>query len=395
MTDFKGMAGGGDAMGRMLAGEHMSRRRFMAGMGAAGTAAFLAACGSSSSSSTQSVASAGSTSAAYKPSALAKGGELNIYTWPSYFSQTNLSKYKQLTGTTINQTTYESDDAMFAKLAAENGNSGFDMAIPTSGWISVMADKGLLAEIDHSRVPFSNINPQLLNKSFDPGNRYSVPKDYGYNVAIWDPSVVTKPITSWMDFIDTIKGEASGKTSYGIDYDTIATGLWALGYSMNDTNKSHLQDACNLMKTTAPHVKAFNGFNVTGMTSGEIALMACDQSVARQVLLEKPHFKYVVPSPHSELWVDNYAILKNAAHVDQAYSFIDFQLRPSSQVTDTQYIGYPTVLKGLEAKIPAKTPFKDEIFIPASVYPTLETFQVREDLQGYIEQLANEVQAAA
>lgn len=394
MTDFKEMSGGRDAVGRVMAGEYMSRRTFMAGMGAAGTAAFLAACGSSSSSSTQAASSAGSTDAAYKPSALVKGGELNIYTWPSYFSQTNLTKYKQLTGTTINQTTYESDDAMYAKLAAENGNSGFDLAIPTSGWISVMAQKGLLAEIDHSRVPFSNINSKLLNKSFDPGNRYSVPKDYGYNLVIWDPSVVTKDIKTWMDFIDATKGEASGTTSYGISYNTISMGLWALGYSMNDTNKTHLQAACDLMKSTASHVKAFNGFNVSGMTSGEISLMACDQSVARQVLLEKPHFKYVVPGPHSELWVDNYTILKNAAHTDQAYSFIDFQLEPTSQVTDTQFIGYPTVLRGLESKIPAKTPFKDEIFIPSSVYPTLETFQVRESLQGYIEQLANEVQAA-
>ncbi len=39
-------------------------------------------------------------------------------------------------------------------------------------------------------------------------------------------------------------------------------------------------------------------------------MMACDQSVARQVLLQKPNFKFVVPGPHSELWVDNYTILK-------------------------------------------------------------------------------------
>ena len=395
MTDRNATTEARDAMGRPFTGDRLSRRRFMAGMGAAGTAAFLAACGSSSSGSTQTAASGGSAAAAYQPSALTKGGELNIYTWPSYFSQANLTQYKTLTGTKINQTTYESNDAMFAKLAAENGNSGFDMAIPTSGWIPVMAQKGLLAEVDHSRIPFSNIDPKLLNKSFDPGNKYSVPKDYGYDVAIWDPAVVTKPIRSWMDFIDAIKGEASGKAGYGIDYGTIATGLWALGYSMNDTNKAHLQAACDLMKSTASHVKSFDSFNVTGMVSGEIALMSCDQSVARQVLLQKPHFKYVVPSPHSELWVDNYTMLKNAANADQAYSFVDFELRPSSQVTDTKFIGYPTVLKGLEAKIPSSLAFKNEIFIPASVYSTLETFIVREDLQGYIEQLANQVQAAA
>lgn len=394
MSDHKIMAGR-DAVERMLAGDALSRRTFMAGLGAAGAAAFLAACGSSSSGSAGTSATAGSADAAYKPAALTKGGELDLYTWPSYFSQTNLSKYKALTGTKINQTTYESNDAMFAKLAAEGANSGFDMAIPSSGWISVMAEKGLLQEIDHARVPFANIDPQLLNKSFDPGNRYSVPKDYGYNVAIWDPGVVTKPIKTWTDFLDATTGQASGKSTFPIGYGTLSIGLWSLGYSSNDINRAHLKQACDVMKAAAPHVKDFNTFDVSGMVSGEIALMTCDQSVARQVLLQKPHFKYVVPGPHSELWVDNYTILKDAAHLNQAYSFVDFQLRPESQVTDTQFIGYPTVLKGLQAKIPSTTKFKDEIFIPSDVYDSLETYIVHPKIEGYVEQLANEVQAAA
>jgi spermidine/putrescine transport system substrate-binding protein len=396
VSEHNGITERGNAVEQLLAGDYVSRRKFMAGLGAAGTAAFLAACGSSSSSST-SATSAGTSAtanAAYKPAALAKGGELNIYTWPSYFAQKNLTEYKTLTGTTLNQTTYESNDAMFAKLAAENGQSGYDLAIPTSGWIPPMVDKGMLEEIDHSRVPFTNIDPKLLDQAFDRGNKYSVPKDYGYDVVIWDPSVITKNITTWSDFIDAIKGQGSGKSAYGIGYGTISIGLWALGYSSNDANEAHLKAAADLMKTTSAHVKSFSGFDVTGMVSGEIALMTCDQSVARQVLLQKPSFKYVTPGPHAQLWVDNYVLLKGAANTDQAYSFMDFALRPTSQVTDTNFIGYPTVLKGLEAKIPASTKFKNEIFIPTKVYGELETYVVNEKIIGLVEQLANEVQAA-
>jgi len=258
-----------------------------------------------------------------------------------------------------------------------------------------MADKGLLQEIDHSKVPFSDINPQLLNQPFDPGNKYSVPKDYGYNGVVYDTTVVKTEPKTWMDFINIAKGEASGKTAIEISYDTIATGLWALGYSMNETSKPILSKAADLMKTMAPHVKSFNGFDVSGCVSGTIAMMACDQSVGRQVLLQSPKFKFVVPGPHSELWVDNYTILKNAASPSDAYEFIDFQLKPSSQITDTEFIGYPTVLKGLEQKLPASTKLKSQIFIPPKVYGTLESFVVRPDLQGYIEDLANQVQAAA
>jgi spermidine/putrescine transport system substrate-binding protein len=364
-----------------LDGKSVSRKQFLMGVGASAAGAMLASGAAPAFASRRAVA--------------ASAGTLDIYTWPNYFSGTNLKRFKQQTGIAITQSSYESNDAMFAKLAATNGNSGFDMAIPTSGWINVMAAKGLLQEIDHSKVPFANIDPQLLNKSFDPHNKYSVPKDYGYNGVVYDSTVITKPPKTWMDVIDLAKSTASGKFAMGIDYETISNGLWALGYSMNDTNKAHLDHAASLMKSVAPHVKSFNSWDLTGCANGTVAMMTCDQSVARQVLLQDKKFKFVVPGPHSELWVDNYTILKNAAHTSAAYSFIDFQLKPTSQVTDTEFIGYPTVLKGLESKLPASTKFKDVIFIPPKVYETLETYIVREDLQGYVEDLSTQVQAAA
>jgi hypothetical protein len=45
--------------------------------------------------------------------------------------------------------------------------------------------------------------------------------------------------------------------------------------------------------------------------------------------------------------------------------------------------------------LPTSTKLRDVIFIPPAVYDTLETFIVRSDLEGYIEDLANQVQAAA
>jgi len=363
-----------------LDGKSVSRKQFLLGAGASAAGAFLA--------------SGAAPAFASRRAVTAGAGALDIYTWPNYFSSANLKNFKKQSGIAITQSSYESNDAMFAKLAATNGNSGFDMAIPTSGWINVMAAKGLLQEIDHSKVPFANIDPQLLNKSFDPHNKYSVPKDYGYNGVVYDSTVITKAQKTWMDVIDLAKTTASGKFAMGIDYETISAGLWALGYSMNDTNKAHLDHAASLMKSVAPHVKSFNSWDITGCANGTVAMMTCDQSVARQVLLQDKKFKFVVPGPHSELWVDNYTILKNAAHTSAAYSFIDFQLKPTSQVTDTEFIGYPTVLKGLAGKLPASTKLKDVIFIPPKVYETLETYIVRADLQGYVEDLSTQVQAA-
>jgi spermidine/putrescine transport system substrate-binding protein len=366
----------------------LNRGQFLTGLGV-GAAALLTGCGSSASSSSK--AAKASTPAA---STAAKGGKLNIYSWPNYFSAKNLSGFKQATGTGVNVSTYQSNDAMFAKLAASGGNAGFDMAIPTSGWLSVMAAKGMLQKIDHARVPFANIDPQLLNRSSDPNNQYSVPKDYGYSTVVYDPAVVGKKLNTWMDFIDAAKGPASGKVALEISYGTIAIGLWALGYSMNTQSTTELNASANLMKTVAPHVKTFSGFDIAGCVSGQIAMMSCDQSVARQVLLQNKKFVVASPGPRGELWVDNYTILAGAADTDQAYSFIDYQLKPTSQVIDTEFIGYPTPMKGLKPLLPKSLALQDVIFIPPKVFPELETFVVHTNTIGMIENLANQVQAA-
>src|SRR5277367_2017846 len=91
----------------MLEGSTLSRKQFLAGMGATAAAAFFASGSGSAIASVR--------------GRVAAGGSLNIYTWPNYFSKANLTGFQKATGIKINQSSYESNDAMFAKLAATNG----------------------------------------------------------------------------------------------------------------------------------------------------------------------------------------------------------------------------------------------------------------------------------
>src|ERR1700749_1940 len=83
----------------------MTRGKFLAASGGALAASLLAACGGSSSGST--------TTHQASASQVAKGGTLNLYTWPNYISTKNLAAYKRRTGTTMNISTYDSNDILF------------------------------------------------------------------------------------------------------------------------------------------------------------------------------------------------------------------------------------------------------------------------------------------
>jgi spermidine/putrescine transport system substrate-binding protein len=321
---------------------------------------------------------------------------VNIYSWSDYFSPTNLSKFKSQTGTAVNVSTYDSDSALFSKLTLASGATGFDIVVPTSGWIPVMSQKGVLEELDHDRIPFKYLDSSLLNKVFDKGNKYSIPKDYGVTGVLYDPAAVGGKIVSWQDFLDAgAKPHVSGKVSLNSSYELIAIPLWAQGKDWNTTDTTLINQAADEMKEFAKHVQTFSSYDLTGIEKGEIILAYSDQALARTVIMKNPKYEFVIPQPHSELWIDNYSIAKSAPDLDQAYSFLNFQLQPAQQVQDTTFLGYPTALPGLQAKLPASVPLKKDIFIAPGDFERLQEWVVKPSVEGLIDNLVNEIMAAA
>ena len=367
----------------------MTRGRFFAGLGAG----LVVVAGAKAPTAAALGRWAGSTSSASAPP---RGGTLNVYSWPNYFSKANLQGYKAQTGTTINVAAYHSPDAAFAKLVASKGG-GYDMLVPYSAWVPLMADKGLLAELDHRRIPLKNVDQAFLGKTFDPDNRYTIPKDYGVAGVTYDPVAVGGRINTWQDFLDAAtKPGVSGKVDpSGASQDLLGVALWASGKNWLTTDQKVLRQAADTMKGFAKHVKQFNGFDIPGLVDGSVVLALTDHGVARNAMLQNRKLKFVVPLPHSEIWLDNYAIIASSKNADRAYGFLSYQLQAAHQVRDTAFIGYPTVLPGLRTKLPRNIPLVNNIFVPRSVLPRLQEWVVRPNLQGLIANLVSEIKAAA
>ena len=324
-------------------------------------------------------------------------GALNIYSWPDYFSQTNLDAYAKKTGVTPNIATYNANELMFAKLNSPAG-AGFDIVIPSSGWIKQLADKGLLAELDHSKLNLASLDQNLLNRDYDPGNKYTIPKDWGLLGVVYDPAAVGGEIKTWQDFFDAgAKPGVSGKVRLTKDSgETLGPALWTAGKDWNTATEADIRAAGEQMKLFAKHVKTFSSFDPAAMASGAIVLAQANQAAARGAIQQNPKLKWVVPGPFSELWVDNYAILKSAPDADQAYDFLAYLLQPDVQVSETVYNGYPAPLAGLQAKLPADTKNADLIFGgPGLDFTKLVSFIVNPATIGVYQDVQTEVMAAA
>ena len=355
----------------------LSRRRFLSATGGVAVGGLLAAC-SSGGQSTQ--------------------PGLSIYSWADYFAQQNLDAFTKSSGVTPKITTYDSNDTLFAKLNSSAG-TGYDLIVPTSGWIKQFADRGLIQKIDHSRVQLGPLDHALLNRDYDPGNSYSIPKDWGVSGVIYDPAAVGGQIRTWQDFLEAATRPAvRGKVRLGESgWETVGIALWADGKDWNTTDLSVIRAAGDQMAAWVPKAKPqFSGFDVDQMVNGAVVLAVYNQSGARRAIAQNPKLRWVVPGPTSELWVDSYAIPKGAPHLDTVYSFLSHQLTPDAQVIDTEFTGYPAALTGLRDKLPKSTPNLDLIFGGAGLdLSKLSTFVVNPNTITVYQDIQNQLQALA
>lgn len=364
-----------------LGSTQISRRALLGSAGGLGLAALLAAC------------SAGGAA----PSKSAASTTLNLYSWADYFAPENLKGFQTRSGIKPNVSTFDSNDVLFSKLNSA-ARTNYDIVIPASGWIHVYAQKGLLAPLDHSKIPFGTLDPSLLNREYDPNNRYSVPKDWGVYGVIYDPDK-TGEIKTWDDFFAAgLKSGVRGKIRLATaGYETVGMQLWREGIDWNKATPAQINAAGNTLKAWARKAKpVYTSFNPDQLVNGKIVLAVNAQGGARKVLQQNPKLKWVVPTPTSELWVDSYAIPKGAQHADAAYKFLQYQLSTAAQIADTQYVGYPAALKGLREKLPASTKLRDLIFGGSTAdLSKLTTFVVNTSTLPVYQNVQNELQAIA
>jgi spermidine/putrescine transport system substrate-binding protein len=271
----------------------------------------------------------------------AGGNTLTVYNWGDYIDPALIKKFEKQTGLKVIYQTFDSNEAMMAKIA--QGGATFDVAVPSEYAISKMKEDGLLIPLDHSKLPnLKYINPRFLNLSFDPGNRYSVPYFWGTVGIVYNPSMLGgKKITSWNDLWDPdLRNQillVDGAR------EVIGMGLNSLHYSLNDTNKEHLQEAKEKLDRLVPNVKAIVGDEIKMLLANEEAAIGVVWSGdAAEIIAENDKLDYVVPKEGSNLWFDNMVIPKTAKNIEGAHAFINFMLDPKNAAQNAEYVGYST-----------------------------------------------------
>lgn len=387
-------------------GTELSRRRLFGIAGSAALAAFLASCGDdddddAAPGTTAPAAGTGDDTAATTAPSTGNSGanSFKLFTWAEYDDPAVLEEFGN-----IEITIFNSNEEAIQKLVTAGGNGGFDVICPTGVYIPQLVGEDLLEELDLTRIPnFANIEEAYTDQPWDPGNKHSVCKDWGSTGWIYDKTIVTREITTWADFIDVAMNEASGNVSV-LDAPNDLAGLyfWANGIDWNTTDPEDLA-ACEefMVNEFAQHIKAFDSYPGINLAQGNYALSMAWNGDARQGLVSvqeaggnpDDYGWAAVGAPETELWMDNWCILKDAANMDAAYNFINYILDPAVSAREIAFHGYNTGVKGSQELLPADTPFLDMVYFTEEELSRMRAGSL--DNQDAVVEIYNKVKAGA
>lgn len=273
--------------------------------------------------------------------ALAKGGELYLYIWSEYIPDEVVQNFTKETGIKVHLSTYDSNEAMYAKIKL--AGEGYDIVVPSADYVSLMRIQGLLLPLDKNKLPnFANLAPKFVDQPFDPDNQYSVPYMWGStSIAVNTGMLGTSAVTS---IADLWKPEMAGRLLLPNEpREAFALALKLLGYSVNETDPAHLEEAYQKLKQLIPGVRVFDSDSPKqALLSGEVSVGVVFNGEGFIANSENPEIVYIYPPEGISLWIDSLCIPKGAKNVDEAHAFLNYLMRPEVAAVISTEMGYAT-----------------------------------------------------
>jgi spermidine/putrescine transport system substrate-binding protein len=274
-----------------------------------------------------------------------------ISNWDGYMPKDMAEKFKAETGIDLEVAVHATNEEIMGKVTA-SGGEGFDVLFVSSPFAEALNKLGLLAAIDHGKIPnIANLYPEANQLSHDPGNTFSVPYAWGTTGICYRSDLVKTEPSSWNDLLnpaDDVKGKT---TMLATDRWLMAAGFLAGGMSVNTVDQASLDKVRDQLVATKKSLLAYDDTTFySKLVSGEASLVHAWDGWCNYGIAENNKIKYVVPKEGSDLWVDTMVIAKASKNPEAAAKFIDFVLKADNGKWVVENIMYKTPNKaGMDA----------------------------------------------
>ena len=317
---------------------------------------------------------------------------VNVFNWSDYIAPDTVKNFQTSTGIQVKYDVFESNETLEAKLLT--GNSGYDVVVPSSSFVSRQITAGAFQPLDRSLIPnWQHLNPHIMKllEQDDPGNRYVIPYMWGTNLIGYNVDKVkavlgdAAPVDSW----DLVFKEENLKKLHdcGVAFldsptEILPMVLRYLGLDPNSEKPEDYAKAQALMFKLRPYITYFHSAKWMGdIANGNICvavgysggfLQAANQAKSAH---KDVHIDMRIPKEGTQVWFDTVGIPNGAKNSQQAHAFLNYLLEPEVTASISNFVGYPNGNKDATPLVDAELRDNPELYPSDETMNTLFTLK--------------------
>lgn len=265
---------------------------------------------------------------------------INFLNWGENIAEGLIDEFEEKYNIEVNEVFVDDNEAMYEELIS--GKTQYDVAVPGDYMVERLIAEDRLEKLDKENIPnWTKLSASNLNRSFDPGNEYSLPYMNGTIGIIYNTDLIKDEVDSWSDMWNPeYRDEIFVLDS---QRDAIGMALKYLGYSINSTDDQELAAAKDALIEQKALGTIYGADNVQDlMISGERSIAMIWSGEGLNLADEYDYLEYVVPKEGANFWIDSLVIPAGTNNKEAAEKFINFLCEADSAYRIADEIGYTT-----------------------------------------------------
>lgn len=260
-----------------------------------------------------------------------KGKVLRIFTWPDFFDNAKIEEFEQETGIKVKLSYFTSNEELLIKLKTNHGKD-YDLITPSDYAVKMLIDQGSLAPIEHEKINvIHHLYPFVVNQSFDPQNKYSIPFVWeayglGYYKSLF-------PDSNFTDFSPIFEnpGKNYKITMIPDPFEAIFLASLYLYGPIDSLSTDQIKEVKDLLKAQKEWVEAYVDDRSKYLISTNNCQMALFKSnYFVQIAKNNPGLTFVVPEKNTFITIESFSIPKHSPNKDLVYSFLNYFYNPEN-----------------------------------------------------------------
>jgi spermidine/putrescine transport system substrate-binding protein len=347
-----------------------SRRSLLAGAGALGLGAVLAACGTKGAGGGGGGAAGSGSATATGPAAAADRSAteklVNWANWTLYLdkaedgkSYPTLQAFQKKTGI---KATYaediEDNDTYYGKIQAQlrqGQDIGKDVIVLTDWMAGRLIRQGYTQKFDDAAIPNKkNILKALADVSFDPGRQNSLTWQSGYAGIAYNKKKVSQPVRT-VD--DLWRADLKGRVEVLSEWrDTLGLIMRSQGTDIDKPfTQQQFDKALEVLQTQLGNgqirqVKG-NSYKEDLVSGDALAVIGWSGDIFQLNVENGDQWEFVLPDSGGTLWSDNLLIPIGSPHKKNAETLIDYYYDPKVAAEVAAYVNYICPVQGAQEEM--------------------------------------------